>query len=237
MLADFRAWLCDLAAGAVPEPAESREEPLDLHTLLGQFTALRHEVNLQTKAVRAQQEQNAETLQQLGAAVESLREWDSTEDAAGAALRPILKALIETADALALARSEVERLDQTTRSALDDVRGPAASQRTLWRRWFGPAKETAAQQAAGTASDHAGKLLDSVRAGYRMSLQRLERALQQQGLETISCIGEPFDPECMEVMEAVADSARPAGEVVGVVRPGYRLNGKVFRYAQVRVAR
>ena len=40
--------------GAAPPPPPA--EPVDLHTLLGQFLAVRHEVNLQTKAVRAQQE-------------------------------------------------------------------------------------------------------------------------------------------------------------------------------------
>ena len=45
---------------------------VDLYTLVGQFTALRQEVNLQTRAVRAQQEQNAETLRQLAEAVDYL---------------------------------------------------------------------------------------------------------------------------------------------------------------------
>ena len=40
-------------------------EPVDLHTLVAQFTALRHEVNLQTKASRAAVEQTAEVLKLL----------------------------------------------------------------------------------------------------------------------------------------------------------------------------
>src|SRR6516162_3396144 len=78
ILADFRRWLTALAEA----PPESRRadattltaEPPDLHTLLAQFTALRHEVNLQTKASRAQQEQNAETLQQLTSALDALEQ-------------------------------------------------------------------------------------------------------------------------------------------------------------------
>src|SRR5437660_9004479 len=67
VLADFRGWLTDAAAGrvAAPPPLESDAETVDLATLVGQFTALRHEVNLQTKAVRAQQERNADTLRPL----------------------------------------------------------------------------------------------------------------------------------------------------------------------------
>src|SRR5262245_10937938 len=71
VLADFRTWLTDLTTA----PATASEPPaVDLHTLVAQFTALRHEVNLQTKAARTSLEQNAEALRQLEAAVEDLRE-------------------------------------------------------------------------------------------------------------------------------------------------------------------
>ncbi len=49
-------------------------EQIDLHTLVGQFIALRHDVNLQTKATRVQQELNTESLRQLGQAVDTLRQ-------------------------------------------------------------------------------------------------------------------------------------------------------------------
>ena len=79
------------------------------------------------------------------------------------------------------------------------------------------------------------RMLDSLVTGYAMSLQRLERAVQQCGLEPIPCVGQPFDPERMEVVEVVSDPARPAGEVVEEVRRGYLWRGRVFRYAQVSV--
>ncbi|HKB01808.1 MAG TPA: hypothetical protein VKD90_06290, partial [Gemmataceae bacterium] len=61
MLADFRAWLGELAA----LPASAEAPAIDLHTLVAQFTALRHEVNLQTRAARSALEQNAEALERL----------------------------------------------------------------------------------------------------------------------------------------------------------------------------
>jgi len=73
VLRDFRSWL-EQAAAIPPAPAGGVEESLDLHTLLGQSIALRHEVNLQTKAVRAQQEQNKDTLEQLEQTVALLRQ-------------------------------------------------------------------------------------------------------------------------------------------------------------------
>jgi molecular chaperone GrpE len=70
-----------------------------------------------------------------------------------------------------------------------------------------------------------------------MSLQRLERALQQQGLEPIPALGLPFDPETMEVVEVVPGPGRTSTEVIDEVRRGYLRAGRVFRFAQVRVAK
>src|SRR5436190_17440056 len=65
VLADFRRWLEELAAGAPEPPPEAEEPPVDLATVVAAFTALRHEVNLQTKATRAQSEQFAQALEAL----------------------------------------------------------------------------------------------------------------------------------------------------------------------------
>jgi molecular chaperone GrpE len=70
-----------------------------------------------------------------------------------------------------------------------------------------------------------------------MSVQRVERALQQTDLEPIAAVGEPFDPEQMEAVEVVVEPGREFTEVIEEVRRGYLWRGKVFRYAQVRVAR
>src|SRR5262245_21654472 len=79
ILADFRGWLGDVAAGngALPPAPEKR---VDLHALIGQFVALRHEVNLQTRAVRAQQEQNAQTLDSLKQSLEMLDESQASAE-------------------------------------------------------------------------------------------------------------------------------------------------------------
>src|SRR5262245_58753250 len=111
VLSDFRAWLHEAAAlGQATEPAVSPAESIDLHTLLTQFTALRHEVNLQTRAVRAQQEQNAETLlalqQALATAKPAVSQPPQPEDGS---IREHLRTLIEIYDALALAEREAKR--------------------------------------------------------------------------------------------------------------------------------
>jgi molecular chaperone GrpE len=248
------------------------------------MTALRQEVNLQTRAARAQQEQNASALGQLQEALELLqrREAAAAQDAGLAAeeqLRPLLRTLVDLHDALSLALREVQRVQDALEPVLEKFGGPplevddseppappaAPPRRSFWARVFGgaPPEPTAAltedvlaawrerlqrqrAQLAAARDEHAEarqaaertrQFLSSVIAGYIMSVQRLERALQQHQLEAIPCVGEPFDPETMEVVEVTAEPGRMATEVVEEVRRGYRWRGRVFRFAQVRVAR
>jgi molecular chaperone GrpE len=258
VLDDFRAWLTALPA-ANGGDTRSEEEFIDLHTLLAQFIAVRQEVNLQTRAVRAQQEQNVETLRQLTAALETLRQsqargGESQEHAISEAVRPLLKTLVDLYDALSLAGREMRRLSETVLPSLEQLAAPAEDEpppapavpSSFWGRMFRsplprPPEPSPAQRErerlARDSAERVRQLLASLLTGYTMSLQRVERALRQHGLEAMETTGQRFDPEQMEVVEAVADSGRPSGEVVEEVRRGYLWNGRVFRYAQVRVAK
>ncbi len=255
VLADFRNWLTDLSAASDNEtPSAETSERIDLHTLLGQFLAVRQEVNLQTRAVRAQQEQNAETLRQLTVALDALRQKETRaeqaqQQAEAEALRPLLKTLIDLYDALAIAGREMQRMRETVQPALEQLAATTAEElaipaapRSLWVRLFGStAPDAAARQErerrARESGERVRQILASLVTGYTMSLQRVERALRQHGLDAIPTTGECFDPERMEVVEAVTESGRPSGEVIEEVRRGYLWNGRVFRYAQVRVAK
>ncbi len=150
VLADFRQWLTDLPAPAGDAATPRPEETIDLHTLLGQFLAVRQEINLQTRAVRAQQEQNAETLRQLSAALDVLGR--SQERATEDALRPLLTTLIELYDALTIAGRDIERmheivLDTPERfAAATDEAPPASCLATLRRSVFRTLLRSVAKQ-------------------------------------------------------------------------------------------
>jgi molecular chaperone GrpE len=277
VLADFRAWLTELAA---PLPAEQPPpaEAVDWHTLLGQFVALRHEVNLQTKASRAQLEQSAEALRQLAQAHDALCKaqavaQEAQQQGQEELLRPLLKTLVDLHDALALGGRDAQRvrdvvfpeLEQTFAETQPESEPPPAApalaalaSRPFWAFWRQPPPANVAaavharweawwkqdvqrRQARTDRSRQSGErlrqLLTSLITGYTMGLQRVERALRQHGLEPLPAAGEPFDPETMEVVEAVTDSGHTPNTVVEEVRRGYLWNGRVFRYAQVRVAR
>jgi molecular chaperone GrpE len=264
VLNDFRAWLGELAA--LPEPAEA-VETIDLHAVVGQFTALRHEVNLQTKATRS-------AVDQLGPAAEALKDRPAADDG----LKPVLKAVVDVYDNLALAMKQVERQRAAIEPVLTELAAgaevpeppevPAAGMagvsdrpRGFWSRLFGGAavppefagvvhrqmlidwregvlKDAEARRSRVTDTvNQVRSSLDGLIAGYRMSLNRVDRAVGLVGLEPIPAVGGRFDPELMEAVEVVADPGRPAGEVVEEVRRGYRWRGVVFRFAQVKVSR
>jgi molecular chaperone GrpE (heat shock protein) len=187
------------------------------------------------------------------------------DQAAEEALRPLLKTLVDLYDALSLAQRELVRVQETVLPAFDKLSAdgqapsdlPAANDSpsrrpSLWARWFGQGQAGSAErtaleqrvqtlrereQQASEAARRARGFLESIITGYTMSLQRVERALHQHGLESIPSVGWPFDPERMEVLEAVTDSGRPAGEVLDEVRRGYLWHDRIFRCAQVRVAK
>jgi molecular chaperone GrpE len=201
---------------------------VDLFALIGQFTALRHEVNLQTKAARAAVEQNAEVLRQLADRDEPEEEAEEPEPDPDELLRPAVKAVIDIADALALSHKQAEKLRDAAAALL---KAPSAPRPGFLARLAGaappppPDLEPLRKLAAGVAD------------GYALSLRRVERLLPTWDVEPVRCTDEPFDPDRMEVVEVVADTGRPPGTVVEEVRPGYRWRGKLVRYAQVKVAR
>src|SRR5712692_2835394 len=107
VLSDFRTWLMQLPTSPA-DPADLLRETVDLHTLVAQFTSLRQEVNLQTRAVRTQQEQSAETLKRYSEAMTALESateqvTDAQQREAQEAVKPLLKGMIEVADAQILA--------------------------------------------------------------------------------------------------------------------------------------
>jgi molecular chaperone GrpE (heat shock protein) len=255
ILNDFRVWL-QQTAGCADVAAPMADGPgFSMQTVTAEFTALRHEVNLLTRAARSQQEQNAETLRQLGETVHALEEAsEAADDADAETLRPLLKTLVDLYDVLALARREVQRVEALVQSLLgpalaDDaplIEPPA--RKRWWPWWSGHSAAAPAvvqvvnkyrqeQAERRRVAEQVQQFFASVVTGYTMSLQRIDRALQQHDLEPMICVGEPFDPECMEVVEVVNDPGRSGTEVLEEVRRGYRWHDRLFRCAQVRVSR
>jgi molecular chaperone GrpE len=78
--------------------------------------------------------------------------------------------------------------------------------------------------------------VESLRAGFRMTAQQIEKMLESHGCKTIETEAVAFDPAVHEaIAQQPAGDAAP-GSVVGVASKGYVLHDRVVRPAQVIVA-
>ena len=77
----------------------------------------------------------------------------------------------------------------------------------------------------------------ALREGCALSLSRLDEALAQFDVREIVCQGEAFDPNSMHAVDVLETEETAAGTVLEVYRTGYEWQGKVYRPAQVKVAR
>ncbi len=73
--------------------------------------------------------------------------------------------------------------------------------------------------------------------GVQMILRKLQGLLEAEGVKGIEpSPGEPLDPFEHDAVFYEPADGHPPGAIVRVVRPGYRLNNRVLRPAQVTVA-
>lgn len=207
LAARFRAYL-DLP-GAPLSAADADEQPApDLFTLLAEVAALNNEVKLESRQFKG-----------------ALDEFRGLFDA--------LKAAGDRLGDEQQRRSEYERSAQARerkdlllellelRDRLQAGQGSAAGYRP--RGLFGrrQAREFAAAMAEGLA----------------MNLRRLDETLARRGVQPLPALGRAFDPHRMHAAEVESDPARPVGEVVAELRPGFLLDGALLRPAEVVVNR
>lgn len=73
--------------------------------------------------------------------------------------------------------------------------------------------------------------------GVSLVRQQFLATLEGLGVSRVDPLGQPFDPSIHEAVTTVAaGEGVPEGQVVGVVRPGYRIGEDVLRPAMVAVA-
>lgn len=246
MLARFRDWLDEAQAEAESIPAD---DPIDgptesysvgLFQLLGEFTALRHELKLETKSTRSLQEQATTLLDAMNGAIQQFRSVNAKESqAAEQAAKPLIEAIVDLHEALQRGQTVIETarqriLDELPRKTQDQLEGLFQSQ-SWWRRWLcrGFYRETRQIFSVQTVEVQQ-KIFNSLIEGYGLIQSRLARVMERENIYRIDCVGKPVDPNCMMVIETVDEPGRPPGMVVDEVRPGYYWKAKVFRFAEVR---
>lgn len=233
------------AAPAVPEPPPDAADGVGLYRLVEEFTALRHEVKLQTKGVRDARDRVDEMGEALRAAADQFRSVAPREaEAAWEAGRPLAEALADLDEALRRTGRVIEQaragvIDESAR-ALEKAVADAFDRRKPG--WLGRKRMASLRaEVEGAVARHAlesrERFFDHLREGFSLVLKRLDRALKVERVQAIPCAGLPVDPERMTVVEVVDAPGASPGTVVDEVRRGYTWNGRVFRFAEVRAAR
>jgi molecular chaperone GrpE len=77
---------------------------------------------------------------------------------------------------------------------------------------------------------------EAVRRGVELIHRRLLEVIRARGVEPFDSVGQVFDPAWHEAVATEPARGRPEGEIVAELRRGYRLNGRLLRAAQVKVA-
>jgi molecular chaperone GrpE len=76
---------------------------------------------------------------------------------------------------------------------------------------------------------------ENLRQGVELTRQSFLKMLAQNEVYPLNPVGEPFDPELHEAVGTVPNPRLPAGTVVSVEQPGYRIGDELLRPARVLV--
>jgi molecular chaperone GrpE (heat shock protein) len=152
----------------------------------------------------------------------------------------------------------LDRLNQLSRNRDNEIR--AETERRVRREMLGVFLDMRERLLRGLQADQAGetrletswldRLLGRAKKidryferqearnkGYALAFERLEDSLRLYGVSEIKCLGRPFDPHAMTVVDILETDEHPDGQVIEVYQPGYELNGDIFQTAKVKVTR
>lgn len=181
-------------------------ESPDLYTLFAEQAALKNEVKIESRQVKAALDQFRElfdTLRQTNTRLgnELERQQQRAQDQQREAERELLLELLELRDRLQAGHDQARRY------------------RPGWLARRGGAGAFVAGMADGSA----------------MNLDRLDEILSRREVQPLRAVGRAFDPQTMRAVEVVHDPAREDGEVVDEQRAGYLQHDRLLRLAEVIV--
>jgi molecular chaperone GrpE len=77
---------------------------------------------------------------------------------------------------------------------------------------------------------------DALIEGIKMVHKNLDKLLENEGLERLECVGQPFDPNLHEILVQVPTNTHQNGIVLEEARKGFMFKGKVLRPSVVKIA-
>ena len=144
-------------------------------------------------------------------------------------------AMERLAQSVTPADAVARRLTEARREARLEVIGEILEVRDRLTRGLDEAQRRLAALRGLRARLGQRPVLAALVEGTSLACERLDDALRRLDVHEIACQGEPFDPTLMRAVEVAEVPAAPPGTVVEVFRPGYTSNGRVLRFAEVKV--
>ncbi|MBI3286855.1 MAG: nucleotide exchange factor GrpE, partial [Chloroflexi bacterium] len=73
--------------------------------------------------------------------------------------------------------------------------------------------------------------------GIFLIQRKLQLVLEQEGVQPLQVVGQPFDPNLHEAVIHEETSQHPDGHIIAEIQKGYKLGDRVLRPALVKVAK
>jgi molecular chaperone GrpE len=211
LLASITRWIDDLAETEPAPPGLAPGATPDVSRMPDLYSLLAQLAAL-TRETQLQGRATNRLHGELGPVLERLAEHTSSPDAIARKLADARReARLEVVAELLEARDRFARGLDEARRRLDGLRGLRAR---LGQR----------------------PVLEALVDGSALALERLDDALRRLDVHEVPALGKPFDPRSMRAVDVVAGSTAPAGTVLDVFRTGYTADGRVLRFADVKVA-
>jgi molecular chaperone GrpE len=239
--------LSELYDGRDSDTTGLPEGTYDLHSTWSALTALTQEIKLQGRefkqltdkmepfagldasidrllAAHREALSDARRIAEEGRADRTQRESELKREAHERVRRELIGIIVEIRERLILglrsARESQQKINEHRNSGrLDKF--------TISKFFFGKTAD----------KNHLSDIVNSLKKGYRMGLDRIDEALQQLGVSEIICDGKPFDPRKMNAVDVEETAEVPDGIVLEVYRTGYMIDTNVLQPARVKVAR
>jgi molecular chaperone GrpE len=144
--------------------------------------------------------------------------------------------LAETKDKLLRALAETENTRRRAQREREDVQRYAVATFAKDVLTVADNLRRAIESASGAAAGD--QMSQNLLAGVAATERELLAILERQGVKKIDPQpGDKFDPNLHEAMFELENTAKPAGSIVQVLQPGYRIHDRLLRAAMVGVAK
>lgn len=142
------------------------------------------------------------------------------------------ESLDESNDNVGLEKEQIEQLENQLKRALADYQNLERRITHEKSTWITAANKDLILKLLPVLDNLflASKHMDD--EGLNLSIQKFIDVLKEEGVEKIETVGHDFDPNTMECVSVVAGEAE---KILEEVRPGFIMNDKVIRPAQVIV--